>query len=64
MDYEDKGTLSEAESRLAMRMLGIDQQLEQLERFLENQDKPPTGEVVSRRGAGARPGASCSHEAA
>jgi len=48
VDYEDKGTLSEAESRLAMRMLGIDQQLEQLERFLENQDKPPTGEVVSR----------------
>lgn len=48
VDYEDKGALSEAESRLAMRMLGIDQQLENLERFLENQDKPPTSDVVSR----------------
>ena len=47
VDYEDKGALSEAESRLALRMLGIDQQLEQLERFLENQDKPPTRDVVS-----------------
>lgn len=48
VDYEDKGSLSEAESLLASRMLPIDDQLVLLERFLENQDKPPTGAVIAR----------------
>ena len=32
---------------LASRMVGIDIQLEQLERYLQNSDKPPTGESVA-----------------
>lgn len=47
VDYENKGTLSEAEMLLASRMLEIDSHLEQLERFMENQDHPPTNEVIS-----------------
>ena len=47
IDYEDKGVLNDAETRLASRMVGIDIQLEQLERFLQNADRPPTGESVA-----------------
>ena len=47
INYEDKGVLDDAETRLATRMVGIDIQLEQLERFLQNADRPPTGESVS-----------------
>ncbi len=46
IDYEDKGVLNDAETMLASRMVGIDIQLEQLERYLQNADKPPTGESV------------------
>ena len=47
VDYEDKGVLNDAETMLASRMVGIDIQLEQLERYLQNADKPPTGESVA-----------------
>lgn len=47
IDYEEKGTLSDAEARLATRMVGIDIQLEQLERYLQNADRPPTGDSVN-----------------
>lgn len=47
INYEDKGVLNDAETRLASRMVGIDIQLEQLERYLQNADKPPTGESVA-----------------
>lgn len=47
IDYEEKGTLSEAELRLATRMVGIDIQLEHLERYLLNADRPPTGESIN-----------------
>ncbi len=47
IDYEEKGTLSDAEARLAARMVGIDIQLEQLERYLQNADRPPTGESIN-----------------
>lgn len=47
IDYEEKGSLSEAELRLATRMVGIDIQLEQLERYLQNADRPPTNESVN-----------------
>ena len=47
IDYDDKGVLNDAETMLASRMVGIDIQLEQLERYLQNSDKPPTGESVA-----------------
>ena len=47
IDYDDKGVLNDAETTLASRMVGIDIQLEQLERYLQNSDKPPTGESVA-----------------
>ena len=47
IDYDDKGVLNDAETTLASRMVGIDIQLEQLERCLQNSDKPPTGESVA-----------------
>ncbi len=47
IDYEEKGALSEAEFRLATRMVGIDIQLEHLERYLQNADRPPTEESVN-----------------
>ena len=47
IDYDDKGVLDDAETMLASRMVGIDIQLEQLERYLQNADKPPTGESVA-----------------
>ena len=47
INYEEQGTLSDAEVALASRMVGIDIQLEQLERFLQNADRPPSPEVVS-----------------
>lgn len=47
IDYTDKGSLSDAENMLATRMVGIDIQLEQLERYLQNADRPPTGESVA-----------------
>lgn len=47
LDYEDKGMLSSEEGRLAIHLFGIDNQLEELEHFLENQDRPPTKESVS-----------------
>ena len=46
INYDDKGSLSSAESMLASRMVGIDIQLDQLERYLQNSDKAPTGESV------------------
>ena len=52
IDYEDKGVLNDAETRLASRMVGIDIQLEQLERFLQNADRranpSPSCSTVSR----------------
>lgn len=48
IDYEDKGSLSDAESRLALRMLHIDSEIERLERFLENQDRPPDSQVITQ----------------
>ena len=47
IDYDDKGVLNDAETTLASRMVGIDIQLEPLERYLQNSDKPPTGESVA-----------------
>ena len=47
INYEDKGVLNDAETRLASRMVGIDIQLEELERYLQNADRPPTGESVA-----------------
>ncbi len=38
--------MNDAETMLASRMVGIDIQLEQLERYLQNSDRPPTGESV------------------
>ncbi|MFR4118344.1 MAG: hypothetical protein ACLT2T_05475 [Bilophila wadsworthia] len=40
IDYDDKGVLNDAETTLASRMVGIYIQLEQLERYLQNSDKP------------------------
>ncbi len=48
IDYEDKGSLNDAESRLALRMLHIDSEIERLERFLENQDRPPNSQVITQ----------------
>ena len=48
IDYDDKGVLNDAETDARpSRMVGIDIQLEQLERYLQNSDKPPTGESVA-----------------
>lgn len=47
IDYGDKGTLSEAEAALAVRMRGIDSQLSLLERHLENADRSPSPESVA-----------------
>lgn len=47
IDYSEKGSLTDAETRLASRMVGIDIQLEQLERYLQNADRPPSGESIS-----------------
>ena len=71
IDYDDKGVLNDAETTLASRMVGIDIQLEQLERYLQNSDKPPTGESVAfrprgggRQWHGPRAGAPGGHERA
>lgn len=48
VDYADRGSLTDAESTLASRMLAIDSQIEKLEIFLENQDKPPTAESIAQ----------------
>ncbi|MEG1610364.1 MAG: hypothetical protein RR317_04200 [Bilophila sp.] len=47
IDYTEKGTLTDAETKLASRMVGIDIQLEQLERYLQNADRPPSGESIA-----------------
>ena len=47
IDYEDQGTLTDAESSLAAKMVGIDIQLEQLEQFLQNADRPPSPEIIT-----------------
>ena len=47
IDYEDKGSLGEAEMLLATQMKRIDSQLLALERHLENDDKPPTPDSVA-----------------
>ena len=75
IDYDDKGVLNDAETTLASRMVGIDIQLEQLERYLQNSDKPPTGPFPSfpvafrprgggRQWHGPRAGAPGGHERA
>ena len=73
IDYDDKGVLNDAETTLASRMVGIDIQLEQLERYLQNSDKPPTGESLpvalrprggGRQWHGPRAGAPGGHERA
>lgn len=47
INYDDKGSLSEAEALLASQMKRIDIQLLALERYLENDDRPPTPQSVA-----------------
>lgn len=47
INYSDTGSLDEKEVILASRMMGIDTQLEALQRYLENADKPPSDQGVS-----------------
>ena len=48
IDYGDKGSLSDAEAALAIRMRGIDRQLTRLERRMENADRAPSPQMVSQ----------------
>lgn len=47
IDYEESGEMSPYELALATRMMGIDIQLGQLERVMNNADKPPTAEWLN-----------------
>lgn len=47
INYDDKGSLSEAETALARRMRGIEQELYSLERVMANSDRAPSPEVVT-----------------
>ena len=44
INYDDKGEMDAYEVALATRMMGIDIQLTNLERVMNNADKPPTGD--------------------
>lgn len=47
IDYGDKGSLTDAEAALAVRMRGIDRQITLLERRMENADRAPSPEMVA-----------------
>lgn len=44
--YSDTGKLDEKDVILASRMMGIDTQIEALQRYLQNADKPPSNESI------------------
>ncbi len=48
VDYEEKGELSPQARALSTAMIGIDRQLGNLERTMQNADRPPTREWLSR----------------
>lgn len=47
INYADKGSLKQKEIILASRMMDIDIRIEELKRYLQNADKPPSDESVS-----------------
>lgn len=47
IDYKDVGDLDESQARLANNMRPIDAELTRFERYMMNQDKPPTPERVN-----------------
>ncbi len=46
IDYDETGAMSEYREQLALSMVGIDIQLTNLEKVMNNADKPPTNESV------------------
>ena len=46
IDYDDIGNINKSEARLANNMRPIDQELTRFERYMMNQDKPPSPERV------------------
>ncbi len=46
IDYDETGAMSEYKEQLALSMIGIDVQLTNLEKVMNNSDKPPTNESV------------------
>lgn len=48
VDYEEKGDLSPQARALSTAMIGIDRQLGNLERTMQNADRPPTREWLSK----------------
>ncbi len=46
IDYDETGSMSEYKEQLALSMIGIDVQLTNLEKIMNNADKPPTNEWV------------------
>ena len=47
VNYDDKGDISPAATRLARSMLAVDRELTRLERVMLNADRPPTQEWIS-----------------
>jgi hypothetical protein len=47
IDYGDKGKMPDYETRFSKAMMGIDAQLQALERTMQNADKPPTPEWLN-----------------
>jgi len=47
IDYDDKGKMPEYETLFSKAMMGIDVQLQALERTMQNADKPPTPEWLN-----------------
>lgn len=48
VDYEDKGSLSSEALALSSALMGIDVELGKLERVMQNADRPPTQEWLTR----------------
>lgn len=48
VDYDDKGSLSPEAQALSRAMVGIDSELGKLERTMQNADRPPTQEWLTR----------------